>query len=173
MSDGENDATPDHRRAPGTGDADFLTANSQPLPGAAPWERFSAPSRDDELSRWSARPSSRPAARAERQDAPRDDQAGIHNDGVLSVADLIAKLGATLPDRPTHHHVADEPDVAEEPEVAQAPEPAPADLAPQCFDRDDLLDTQVIPTPAYSLQLLSELPDLGASQLSGGRLRGH
>ncbi len=154
MSDGENDATPDYRRAPGAGDSDFLTANSQPLPDAAPWERFSAPSTDaPDLTRWAARPFS--GAAAEHQDAARDDHGGSHNDGVLSVADLIAKLGATLPDRPHHHHVADEPDGAEEPEVA--------DAAPQFFDRDDLLDTQVIPTPAYSLQLLSELPDLGAA----------
>lgn len=151
MSDGEKDATRDHRRAPGTGDADFLTANSQPLPGAAPWERFSAPAADDELSRWSAGT----LTRAENPDEPEDARPGSHNDGVLSVADLIAKLGATLPDRPTNHHVSDEPDAYDdEPEVAADPGIA---------ERDDLLDTQVIPTPAYSLQLLSEIPDLGAA----------
>ncbi|MFV8319488.1 LCP family protein [Mycobacterium sp. 23] len=148
MSDGGKDATPDHRRARSAGDAaDFLTANAQALPGAAPWERFTATSADDELSRWSAGSVTKAETPAEPEDGP----AGSHNDGVLSVADLIAKLGATLPERPTHHHVADEPEVDDE--------PAPAEER----ERDDLLDTQVIPTPAYSLQLLSEIPDLGAA----------
>ncbi len=151
MSDGEKDATRDHRRAPDTGDADFLTANAQPLRGAAPWERFTAPAADDELSRWSAAT----LTRAETPDRPEDPRPGSHNDGVLSVADLIAKLGATLPDRPTNHHVADEPEADDdEPEAAADPGIA---------ERDELLDTQVIPTPAYSLQLLSEIPDLGAA----------
>jgi LCP family protein required for cell wall assembly len=163
MSDGENDATPAHRRAPGTDDAAFLTANSQSLPGAAPWERFSAPPADDELSRWSAGPFAAPAAAAEPEAAQCDD-AVSHNEGVLSVADLIAKLGATPPERRApHRHAADEAEVAEELEPVEKTESAPADLSPELLDRDDLLDTQVMPIPAYSLQLLSELPDLGAA----------
>ncbi|MDP7726420.1 LCP family protein [Mycobacterium sp. TY814] len=156
MSDGEKDATPGHRRAPNAGDPDFLTAIEQPLPGAAPWERFSASPTDDELSKWSA---GTPAKAETRADEPESEQTGSHNDGVLSVADLIAKLGATLPDRPTHHHVAEEPE-AEEPEADHQPQ---IDEEPEFAGRDDLLDTQVIPTPAYSLQLLSEIPDLGAT----------
>lgn len=163
MSDGENDATPDHRRAPGTGDAAFLTGNSQPLRGAAPWERFCAPPADDELSRWSPGPITAPAG-GEKPHVEQRDEAGSHNDGVLSVADLIAKLGATLPDRPTpHHHATGEAEVAEEPAAVEDPEFVPADLNPDLLDKDDLLDTQVMPIPAYSLQLLSELPDLGAA----------
>ncbi|MHA7653034.1 LCP family protein [Mycobacterium sp. ML4] len=162
MSDGENGATPAHRR---TGDGDFLTANAQPLPGAAPWERFSTAEADDELCRWSAASRTRAEVSKQSPAAPQPDEPGSHNEGVLSVADLIAKLGATLPDRPRHRHLADEP-VAAEPDVfdeSQAPhEPEAADL-PAVPEPDDLLDTQVIPTPAYSLQLLSELPDLGAA----------
>ncbi|OBK58829.1 LytR family transcriptional regulator [Mycobacterium gordonae] len=129
--------------------------------GAAPWERFTAPHADDELSRWSAGTFSAAEPDSSRGAEPREAPAGSHNDGVLSVADLIAKLGATLPDRPTNHHVADEPEVVEDEPVA-AEWPAAAEV-PEIADRDDLLDTQVIPTPAYSLQLLSKIPDLGAA----------
>ncbi|OBK24486.1 LytR family transcriptional regulator [Mycobacterium asiaticum] len=130
------------------------------MPGAAPWERFSVPPLDDDLCRWSTGTSPEPADREEpsapgenpKHPAAREPEAGGHNDGVLSVADLIAKLGAKLPDRPTPHHVADEPDAAPEAE----PEP------PAAPEGDDLLDTQVMPIPAYSLQLFSELPDLSA-----------
>src|SRR5450755_3836945 len=107
MSDGDKDATPGHRRAPSAHrDDEWNTANSPRNLGAAPWERFSAPPVDDGLLRWTASLPTEPLAPQARQDArdaqiPLDadaaddtSQAGSHIDGAVSVADLIAKLGA-------------------------------------------------------------------------------
>ncbi|BBZ41643.1 LCP family protein [Mycobacterium conspicuum] len=96
-------------------------ATPDPPRASAPWERFSAPA-----------------------DPPVEDRAGergSHADGALSVADLIAKIGAPTATRHSHHRADDEtPDLP-----------------------IDLQDTQVIETPAYSFELVSELPDLGAA----------
>ncbi|MGO9156742.1 LCP family protein [Mycobacterium sp.] len=131
MSDGEHDATLDRWCA------------------SAPWERFSAPSPDD-AHRWQAEP---PV-----EDRGGDtEKGGSHADGALSVADLIAKIGAPPADRPSHHRVADE---------ADEPDEAAADVKSHDVASDmpiDLQDTQVIDTPAYSLELVSELPDLGSA----------
>jgi LCP family protein required for cell wall assembly len=170
MSDGDNDATPDRQRASSTGsDADFTTPKSQSMPGAAPWERFSTSSSDDELCRWSGGTFNRTNAAHDTHHVPDADAAEdakarntaaarSRDGGGLSVAELIAKLGATLPERPAHHHVAEDEASEEVPE-----EPQVADPADDNDDSDDDLDTQIIPTPAYSLQLLSELPDLGTA----------
>ena len=96
---------------------------------SAPWERFSAPA-----------------------DPPVENRAGAggggsHADGALSVADLIAKIGAPTASRHRHHRAAEEASEIDEIEVTPD---VPLDLE----------DTQVIDTPAYSLELLSELPDL-------------
>ena len=129
MSDGEHDATLDRWRA------------------SAPWERFSAPSPDDGADRCQAEPPvEHPEGDAEK--------VGSHADGALSVADLIAKIGAPTADRPSHHRVADE---------AYEPDEAVADIDPHEVGSEvpiDLQDTQVIDIPAYSLELVSELPDL-------------
>lgn len=151
MSDGDKDATPGRRHARTGSDADWLTANHGAMPGAAPWERFSAPV-DDDLCRWSA-PSSEPSVEAEQPEEPEDTSStGSHIGGGVSVAELIAKLGATVPQQPTHHRVAAEP----EPD----PEPEKTDDA---YDSDGQQDTQVIPIPAYSFELFSEIPDLAAA----------
>ncbi|OBJ54246.1 LytR family transcriptional regulator [Mycobacterium sp. 1423905.2] len=114
---------------------------------------------DDELSRWSAgsltttQAADDAAAAADDTESAEDRAAaGNHADGGVTVADLIAKLGADVPDRPTRRHLAPEP----EPEAEPA-EPTPVDQG------DDLQDTQVILNPAYSVELLSELPDLSAA----------
>lgn len=136
MSDGDKDATPGRRHAADTGsNAEWNTANPGQMPGAAPWERFSAPSVGDDLCRWSA-----PTAAEEPEDTS---SAGSHVGGGVSVAELIAKLGANVPQQPTPHRVD--------------PEPEPTD------DADGQLDTQVIPTPAYSFELFSEIPNLEAA----------
>lgn len=172
MSDGEKDATPGLPRSSGRDD-DWLTAEASAMPGAAPWERFTESAVDEDLCRWSGKP---PAVETDQRPEQADTAAG-HDRGPLSVADLIAKLGATVSERPRHHHVAGEPEDADEPQVADEPEEEPAapaspeiaevqrpvpqsDEAP---DRDDLTDTQILPIPAYSLQLQSELPDLGSA----------
>jgi LCP family protein required for cell wall assembly len=127
MSDGEHDATLGQWRA------------------SAPWERFLGPSPDDGAHSWLAEPVE------DGEDGP--EKGGTHADGALSVAALIAKIGAPAADRHGHHRAADE---AAEPETT-------ADLERHDVAPDvpiDLQDTQVIDTPAYSLDLVSELPDL-------------
>ncbi|MCW2661209.1 MAG: transcriptional regulator [Mycobacterium sp.] len=132
MSDGGTDATRGHRRTP------------QPTLGAAPWERFAQPPPDHSVHRWQAEPApDEPVQSA----AVETESAGCHTDGGLTVADLIAKVGAPSTARASHHRVA--PD-AEIPEIG-------ADLPV------DLQETQVIDIPAYSLDPPSELPDLDAA----------
>ena len=62
---------------------------------------------------------------------------------MISVADLIAKVGAPTADRHSHHRAGDEAPETDEPAA-----------------EFNLQDTQVIDNPAYSLELVSELPDL-------------
>jgi LCP family protein required for cell wall assembly len=144
MSDGKHDATLDRGRGSGAASDDQPIA---PTLGAAPWERFSAPSPDDGAHRWQVEP------RVEHQEADTE-KGGCHADGALSVADLIAKIGTPTPDRPSHHHISDE--VAPDAERAE-PSGVGSDVPV------DLQDTQVIDTPAYSLEVVSELPDLDAA----------
>ena len=100
---------------------------------SAPWERFSAPADPPVENR-----------------ADAGEKGGSHADGAVSVADLIAKIGTPSAGRHSHHRAADEADEA----VSDGePDHPPIDLG----------DTQVIDTPAYSLELVSELPDLGAA----------
>jgi LCP family protein required for cell wall assembly len=135
MSDGGADATLDHRRA------------AQPSLGAAPWERFSEPPSDHGVHGWQAEsPPAEPIEPIEPIEPPADhtERAGSHTEGGLTVAELIAKVGAPIPDRPTRHHVA--PDTE-----SQAAAPGLS---------VELRPTQVIYTPAYSLDVSSELPDL-------------
>ena len=154
MGDGEYHATRAGLRASGLDDTP-MTQDSQPTPGAAPWERFSMPADDSGLHRWHALP---PAEPAEPPAEPADDRSGkggSHVEGGVSVADLIAKLGAAMPQQPTPHRVATD---ASNDDVALAA-PVGAHAADDVSDdADDQLDTQVI--PAYSFQLLSELPNL-------------
>ncbi|ETW21568.1 LCP family protein [Mycobacterium gastri] len=157
MSDGDKDATPDLRRVSGSrNDAQRVTLNPPATPGAAPWERFFAPPPEDSLLRWSGVSSD--AARGHHgPDHAEPAQVGCHVNGGVSVADLIAKLGAPAPARPTHRHGAPDPDP-----IAEPSEPSQMDVEVADDDADQL-DTQVIPTPAYSSELLSELPDLGSA----------
>ena len=118
-------------------------ATLDPWRASAPWERFSAP-----------------ADPPVENQAAAHEKSGSHADGAVSVADLIAKIGTPTPGGHSHHRAADEADEADE-----AVE-APADSQPHNPMPDlpiDLQDTQVIDTPAYSLELVSELPDLGAA----------
>lgn len=126
MSDGGNDATLDHRRTP------------QPRLGSAPWERFAEPPADDGVHRWQAEPALIEPAAGEPE------KGGCHADGGLTVADLIAKVGA--PNGGRRHHRRAAPDA--EPDEAAPGLPV------------ELQDTQVIETPAYSLDPAAELPDL-------------
>jgi LCP family protein required for cell wall assembly len=145
MSDGDYDATLGYRRTTG-GDGNGVSSPSlQPTRRSAPWERFCEPERNDAIHRWQVEPSvieaAEPVVPPVEPRAGDNEAVGCHTDGGVSVADLIAKIGAPAADRPSHHHQA--PDTAVETDISIA-----------------LQDTQIIDTPAYSLDVVSELPDL-------------
>lgn len=140
MSDAENDATRNGRHGPGGAHARPIAPDPAPL-GAAPWERFFQPPADDSRHRW------QPDTGIEPVEPPVDDtdRGGSHAGGGVSVADLIAKIGA--PDRPVHHRAAPEdPESGDEPGLPI-----------------ELQKTQVIDDLAYSLDAVAELRDLEAA----------
>ncbi|OBK89075.1 transcriptional regulator [Mycobacterium sp. 1165178.9] len=143
MSDAENDATRSGRHGPGGAHAYPIAPDPRPL-GAAPWERFFVPPADDNLHRW------QPEAAFEPVEPREDDtdRGGSHTGGGVSVADLIAKIGA--PSRPVHHRAA-----PEDPEV----EPTGAEPGLPI----ELQTTQVIDDLAYSLDAVAELRALEAA----------
>lgn len=148
MSDGERDATRNGRHAPGEVHAQPIPAGPSPSLGAAPWERFFEPPPDDNLHRWQPEAAVAPAAPA----APQEDDTehtGSHAGGGVSVADLIAKIGA--PDRPVHRRAAPEP----EPEFFE-PESEVFEPEPPL----EMQKTQVIDDLAYSFDAVSELREL-------------
>ncbi|MGF2945805.1 LCP family protein [Mycobacterium sp. Lab-001] len=153
MGDGGADAALGDRRGSGPGEGRHF----------APWERFSDPALDHSAHQW--QPDS-PDASGESCDAvepgtteePKPGergQGGSHTRGGITVADLIAKFGAPPTARPGRHRVADTP--AEK----AAPDAARADAAPEVSI--DQQDTEVIATPAYWLELSSQVPDLGVA----------
>jgi LCP family protein required for cell wall assembly len=138
------------------GDDVGLTGTPPGSRGAAPWERFGAPSHAVAVAhRWSATPvTSSPADPTET--AAHDDHGheagGSHTDGGLTVADLIAKVGAPVAGRPRHHHAAPDPERADpEPQLpideqdngyeAYAPSPA----SEYAYDLPDLDDARLEP----------------------------
>lgn len=149
MSDGENDATRNGRHAPGEVHVQRIPVGPSPSLGAAPWERFFEPPPDDSLHRW------QPEAAIESAHLQEDDaeQAGCHAGGGVSVADLIAKIGA--PDRPVHRRAAPE-NGPSEPEFPHASRPEPEPPL-------ELQETQVIDDLAYSFDAVSELRELMAA----------
>src|SRR5271156_4290153 len=99
MSDGEDDATLDGPKR-------------RPTSGAAPWERFSQPPCNDSVHRWQA---DLPIERDEQPveshalDTDGAEKTGSHSNGVVTVADLIAKVGAPTSDRPSRHRITETP----------------------------------------------------------------
>jgi hypothetical protein len=150
MSDGENDATRNGRHAPGGHHAQPIPTGPAPALGAAPWERLFEPP-DDNLHRWQPEAAPEPAR-------PRHDDTehiGSHAGGGVSVADLIAKIGA--PDRPIHRRAAPEPEPPQ-PEFHEA-EPPEAEQEPPL----ELQKTQVIDDLAYSFDAVWKLRELIAA----------
>ncbi|MCK8645149.1 LCP family protein [Mycobacterium colombiense] len=147
MSDAESDATRNGRHSPGGAHAHPIAADPASL-GAAPWERFFQPPADDNLHRWQpeapVEPIIEPTVPREEEPA----EGGCHTGGGVSVADLIAKLGA--PARPVHHRAA-----ADDPEV----EPSGAEPGLPI----ELQKTQVIDDLAYSMDAVAELRALEAA----------
>jgi LCP family protein required for cell wall assembly len=121
--------------------------------GAAPWERFGSPAPTATIvPRWvgpSAAPErSRPVATGGDND---HDSAGSHTGGGLTVAELIAKVGSPVADRPRHHHAApdtDSPDL---------------ELAPGLDGDDDGYDDY-----AYFADDLPDLDAIHRTSLFGG-----
>ncbi|AKN18489.1 hypothetical protein B586_05465 [Mycobacterium haemophilum DSM 44634] len=120
-----------------------MAPDAQRKLSAAPRERSRAPAPEDVACRWP-------------DQSPVDtEKTGSHAVGRITVADLIAKIGAPTPQRSSHPHGARH----------QAPDIEPPEVFADVSDYpDDEQDTQVIDIPAYSLEIVSEIPDLGAAQ---------
>src|SRR3984893_6199291 len=88
--------------------------------GAAPWERFGTAAQTVAVvNRWRGPSAMRePAGPA----VENNDNGGSHTDGGLTVADLIAKIGGPVAERPRHHHAAPDAETAE-----PGPPPPPSD----------------------------------------------
>src|ERR1700757_2091394 len=101
MSDGDHEATLGYRRTSGPADRYGASPSTQPMLRAAPWERFCEPERNDAVHRWQVEPANFESAEpAVEPGAGDDDAVGCHAAGGVSVADLIAKLGAPAAGRP-------------------------------------------------------------------------
>jgi LCP family protein required for cell wall assembly len=117
--------------------------------GAAPWERFGNTTQTVAVvNRWMG-PSAigGPVEPAERVAVENHGNGGSHADGGLTVADLIAKVGGPVAERPRHHHAA--PDT----ETAGPVPPPPSD------EQDDNYDAYASLSPA---EYNYDLPDLDA-----------
>ena len=112
--------------------------------GAAPWERFGTTTQTATIvNRWVG-----PSAITDPVEPIHpENHAASHTEGGLTVADLIAKVGAPVADRPRHHHAA--PDT----ETVESKPPPPADEAGDDYDAYALM------SPA---DYADELPDLDA-----------
>ena len=119
MSDGDfgadeatRDATTGHQRTLGAyGDEVGLIGTAPGSRGVAPWERFAAPSQAVAVAhRWSATPASAPPPAVEPAADGQSETGGCHTDGGLTVAELIAKIGGPVANRPRHHHAAPDPE---------------------------------------------------------------
>src|SRR5271166_638497 len=113
--------------------------------GAAPWERFAAPSQGGQrvavAHRWTPRPVSAPPTSPPTEPAVDDEDGeprGCHTDGGLTVAELIAKMGGATAVRPSRHHAVPDPEPPE-------PEPdQPSDEQDNGYDAD-VEQTTVLP----------------------------
>src|SRR5271156_5155465 len=117
--------------------------------GAAPWERFGTATQTVAVvNRWIGPTAARgPVEPAEPVAVENHGNGGSHADGGLTVADLIAKVGGPVAERPRHHHAA--PDI----ETAEPEPPPPSD------EQDDNYDAYAWLSPA---EYNYDLPDLDA-----------
>ena len=146
MSDGDLNATPVRPHGSGTGgDALGHTRAARQSLGAAPWERF-ATAPVTTAHRWS------PPPPEQTDQAEAHSVGGCHADGGLTVADLIAKIGAPGTRRPSHRRAAPEAEPAES--VPHQPDRSVEELR---FDYDAYAASPAfLDSEAYA----SELPDL-------------
>src|SRR5277367_5614081 len=112
MSDGDfgaDEATPDAASGPSRASGlDRDDVGPTGTRGAAPWERFGAPTQAVAVAHRRPAPpvSARPAVETDHDHDHDHDTGGCHTNGGLTVADLIAKVGGPATNRPTHHHAA-------------------------------------------------------------------
>ncbi len=123
--------------------------------GAAPWERFGAHSQGlagvAVADRWPSPTMTTPPI--EPVTDKLRESGGCHADGGLTVAELIAKIGGPVTDRPTHRHAASD---------IEAPDADPHQPDDDPDDRYDAYASSA--STAYPV----EMPDL---ELSGGKRR--
>jgi LCP family protein required for cell wall assembly len=114
--------------------------------GTAPWERFGPATQTTTIAhRWvgpSVLPT--PVERGHEEDRA---AAGSHTEGGLTVAELIAKVGGSVAERPRHHHAAPDSEIVE-PEL----------LPPTDEPVDDYDDYPLSSSGDYA----DDLPDLDA-----------
>ncbi|MDT5089246.1 MAG: hypothetical protein QOG47_1953 [Mycobacterium sp.] len=114
--------------------------------GTAPWERFGRATQTTTIAhRWvgpSVLPT--PVERGHEEDRA---AAGSHTEGGLTVAELIAKVGGSVAERPRHHHAAPDSEIVE-PEL----------LPPTDEPVDDYDDYPLSSSGDYA----DDLPDLDA-----------
>jgi LCP family protein required for cell wall assembly len=117
--------------------------------GAAPWERFGTTTQTVAVVNGWTGPSAirKPVEPAEPVAVENHGNGGSHADGGLTVADLIAKVGGPVAQRPRRHHAA--PDT----ETAQPEPPLHSD------EQDDDYDAYASLSPA---EYNYDLPDLDA-----------
>ncbi|HEX4394953.1 MAG TPA: LCP family protein [Mycobacterium sp.] len=132
-------------------DADDIGLTGMPpgSRGAAPWERFGTTTQTLAVVNGWTGPSAirKPVEPAEPVAVENHGNGGSHADGGLTVADLIAKVGGPVAQRPRRHHAA--PDT----ETAQPEPPLPSD------EQDDDYDAYASLSPA---EYNYDLPDLDA-----------
>ena len=147
MSDGDTGAD----AATHGPDADDMGLTGTPpgSRGAAPWERFGTTRQTVAVAnRWMGPSAMRgPVEPAEPVAVENHGNGGSHADGGLTVADLIAKVGGPVAERPRHHHAAADTETAE-------PEPPPPS-----DEQDDNYDAYLSLSPA---EYNYDLPDLDA-----------
>ena len=126
-----------------------LTGTPPGSRGAAPWERFGTTRQTVAVAnRWMGPSAMRgPVEPAEPVAVENHGNGGSHADGGLTVADLIAKVGGPVAERPRHHHAAADTETAE-------PEPPPPS-----DEQDDNYDAYLSLSPA---EYNYDLPDLDA-----------
>jgi LCP family protein required for cell wall assembly len=126
-----------------------LTGTPPGSRGAAPWERFGTTTQTVAVvNRWTGPSAMRgPVEPAEPVAVENHGNGGSHADGGLTVADLIAKVGGPVAERPRHHHAAPDTETA-------APEPPPPS-----DEQDDNYDAYAFLSPA---EYNYDLPDLDA-----------
>jgi LCP family protein required for cell wall assembly len=90
--------------------------------GAAPWERFGTATRTTTIAHRWVGPSATPD-RLERAHPEDRAAAGSHTEGGLTVAELIAKVGGSVTERPRHHHAAPDTETAEPEALPTTDEP--------------------------------------------------